>query len=103
PIRAECWDAKHPGWLEADTVAHCGGDMGGSFIWSLTATDIFSGWTEVRPSWNRGQHNVCEAFKKIEADLPSRLKTENLDQLIGVCFFKDFYRRIGPAGIEGVQ
>ena len=70
PIRAESWDAKMPGWLEADTVAHCGGDMGGSFVWSLTATDIFSGWTEVRPSWNRGQHSVCEAFKAIEGHLP---------------------------------
>ena len=70
PIRAENWDAKSPGWLEADTVAHCGGDMGESFIWSLTATDIFSGWTEVRPSWNRGQHSVCKAFATIEKQLP---------------------------------
>lgn len=70
PIRAESWDAREPGWLEADTVAHCGGDMGDNFIWSLCATDIFSGWTEVRASWNRGQHGVCEAFKAIEGRLP---------------------------------
>jgi len=70
PIRAESWDAKQPGWLEADTVAHCGGDMSESFIWSLTATDIFSGWTEVRPSWNRGQCSVCNAFEAIEGALP---------------------------------
>jgi len=70
PIRAESWDAKQPGWLEADTVAHCGGDMSESFIWSLTATDIFSGWTEVRPSWNRGQYSVCSAFEAIEETLP---------------------------------
>jgi hypothetical protein len=72
-IRAECWDAKEPGWIEADTVAHCGGDMGGSFLWSLTATDIYSGWTEVRASWNRGQHNVCSAFTEIEEALPFAL------------------------------
>ena len=70
PIRAECWNAKEPGWLEADTVAHCGGDMGGNFLWSLTATDIFSGWTEVRTSWNRGQHGVCSAFTELEEGLP---------------------------------
>jgi hypothetical protein len=70
PVRAECWDAREPGWLEADTVAHCGGDMGGSFLWSLTATDIFSGWTEVRAAWNRGQHGVCAAFGEIETALP---------------------------------
>ena len=70
PIRAECWNATEPGWIEADTVAHCGGDMSGSFLWTLTATDIYSGWTEVRASWNRGQHNVCGAFSKIEEGLP---------------------------------
>lgn len=73
PVRAECWDAKEPGWIEADTVAHCGGEMGGSFLWSLTATDIFSGWTEVRATWNRGQHGVCAAFTEIEAALPFAL------------------------------
>ena len=44
--------------------------MGGSFVWSLTATDIFSGWTEVRPCWNRGQYSVCSAFGEIERQLP---------------------------------
>ena len=24
PIRTEHWDVAGPGWLEADTVAHCG-------------------------------------------------------------------------------
>ncbi len=73
PVRAECWDAREPGWIEADTVAHCGGDMGGNFLWSLTATDIFSGWTEVRATWNRGQHGICSAFAGIEAELPFAL------------------------------
>lgn len=69
-VRTGSWDAKTPGWLEADTVAHCGGNMGESFVWSLTATDIFSGWTEVRPCWNRGQYSVCSAFGEIEGQLP---------------------------------
>ena len=73
PIRAESWNVSVPGWTEADTVAHCGGDMGESFIWSLTVTDIFSGWTEVRSSWNRGQHSVCNAFEAIETHLPFEL------------------------------
>jgi hypothetical protein len=55
-IRAERWDTGEVGWTEVDTVAHCGGDMGGSFIWSLTSVEILSGWTEIRCIWNRGQH-----------------------------------------------
>lgn len=70
PIRAESWDARELGWFEADTVAHCGGNMKDSFIWSLTMTDIYSGWTEVRPCWNRGQYSVCEAFTRMEEVLP---------------------------------
>ena len=50
PVRAESWGAREPGWIEADTVAHCGGNMGESFVWSLTAIDIFSGWTEEESS-----------------------------------------------------
>ena len=46
PIHNEAWAVDHPGWMEADTVAHCGGSLAGEFIWSVTYTDIFSQWTE---------------------------------------------------------
>lgn len=36
PIRTSNEDIDRPGYLEADTVAHCGGSMSGSFIWSIT-------------------------------------------------------------------
>lgn len=99
PIRAESWDAKQPGWLEADTVAHCGGDMSECFIWSLTATDIFSGWTEVRPSWNRGQYSVCEAFKAIEARLPFPIlgvDTDNGGEFLNRHLYRHFIDREEP-------
>lgn len=46
PIRTGMWDLSRPGYLEADRVAHCGGSLAGDFIWSVTYTDILSGWTE---------------------------------------------------------
>jgi hypothetical protein len=52
PIRTGTWDLTQPGYLEADSVAHCGTSLAGNFIWSLTFTDIFSGWTEGRAIWN---------------------------------------------------
>ncbi len=33
---------------EVDTVAHCGNSLAGDFVWSLTMTDLYSGWTECR-------------------------------------------------------
>jgi hypothetical protein len=99
PVRAECWDAREPGWTEADTVAHCGGDMGGSFLRSLTLTDIFSGWTEVRATWNRGQHGVCAAFAGIEAELPFALlgvDTDNGGEFLNRHLHRHFRGRERP-------
>lgn len=99
PIRADSWDASEPGWLEADTVAHCGGDMGDNFIWSLCATDIFSGWTEVRPSWNRGQHGVCNAFQAIEGHLPFLIQgvdTDNGGEFLNYHLYSYFTDRECP-------
>lgn len=72
-IRAESWDVKEPGWTEIDTVAHCGGDMSGSFAWTLTSVDINSGWTEVRIIWNCGQHTTLQGLKDITAAQPFAL------------------------------
>lgn len=33
PIRTDNWDITRPGFLEADTVAHCGGSLEGDFIY----------------------------------------------------------------------
>lgn len=102
PVRAECWDAREPGWLEADTVAHCGGDMGGNFLWSLTATDIFSGWTEVRATWNRGQHGVCGGFVEIEAALPFAIlgvDTDNGGEFLNYNLHRHFEGREKPVAM----
>ena len=79
PIRAENWDTDEAGWTEADTVALCGGSMQGDFVWALTCTDIATGWTEARATWNRGQYGTCEAFERIEASLPFALKGVDTD------------------------
>ena len=48
PIRTHHWDVSQPGFMEADTVAHCGNSLAGDFVWSLTMTDIHTTWTENR-------------------------------------------------------
>jgi hypothetical protein len=70
PIRTGTWDLTQPGYLEADSVAHCGASLAGSFIWSLTYTDIFSTWTEGRAVWNKGADGVLKATKDVEDGLP---------------------------------
>ena len=70
PIKPDQWDAEKPGFLEADTVAHCGTSLTGSFVWSLTMTDINSGWTEIRATWNKGAIGVVQQIHDIEVCLP---------------------------------
>lgn len=66
PIRTDNWDINKPGFMEADTVAHCGNSLHGDFIWSLTMTDIFTGWTENRAVWNKGAIGVKSQIIDIE-------------------------------------
>lgn len=70
PVRTEHWDVAGPGWIEADTVAHCGESMAGEFCWSVTATDVHTQWTETRAVWNKGQHEVRARIAEIERALP---------------------------------
>lgn len=70
PIKTDQWDESRPGFLEADTVAHCGTSLEGSFAWSLTMTDIYSGWTENRAVWNKGAIGVLNQISDIENRLP---------------------------------
>lgn len=73
PIRTHHWDITQPGFMEADTVAHCGNSLAGNFAWSLTLTDIHTTWTEIRATWNKGATGVCEQIEAIESQLPFTL------------------------------
>jgi len=79
PIRTSVWDISEPGFMEADTVAHCGNSLAGDFAWSLTLTDYHSGWTECRATWNKGAVGVVEQIKDIEKKLPFKLKGFDCD------------------------
>ena len=70
PVQGEVWDESRPGFMEADSVAHCGQSLEGSFIWSLTYTDLASTWTEGRAVWNKGSHGVLEQTRNVEQTLP---------------------------------
>jgi hypothetical protein len=78
-VRCEPWAETAPGALEIDTVALCGGSMSGAIVWALDATDIHSGWTEVRAVWNRGAHATRERLSEIQAALPFPLRKLDFD------------------------
>lgn len=70
PIKTNQWSEDRPGFVEGDTVAHCGTSLFGNFVWSITVTDIFSNWTENAAMWNKGAHGAKEGIQSIEERLP---------------------------------
>lgn len=101
PIRTDNWDITVPGYLEADTVAHCGTSLEGDFIWSVTYTDIFSGWTSLRAVWNKGAAGIVDATREVEAALPFALlgfDCDNGSEFLNwhlVRYFQERPKRVG--------
>jgi Integrase core domain len=74
PIRTFTpWDEDHPGFLEIDLVAHCGGSIEGQFLYTLTCVDLSTGWIECLPVRRRTEQAVFEAVQVMRTLLPFRL------------------------------
>jgi hypothetical protein len=68
------WNEPVPGYLEIDFVAHGGSSVQGSFLWSLVATDVCSGWTEAIPLLAREQSLVAEGLEVIRRQFPMPIR-----------------------------
>jgi len=98
-IKTEQWNEQQPGFVEADTVAHCGTSLLGNFIWSLTLTDIYSGWTENAAVWNKGAFGVLQQLKLMESRLPFLIlgfDSDNGGEFINHHLLKYFQERKKP-------
>jgi len=101
PVRTEHWDVAGPGYLEADTVAHCGESMAGEFCWTLTMTDVHTQWTQIRAAPNRGQQAVQAAIAEVEAQLPFAMlgfDTDNGGEFLNWHLVDYFGQRPVPVG-----
>lgn len=101
PIRTGTWDVRQPGYLEADSVAHCGASLAGEFVWSLTYTDIASAWTEGRAVWNKGATGVVVATRDVEQALPFEIlgfDCDNGSEFLNWHLVKYFQQRHRPVG-----
>jgi hypothetical protein len=71
PVRTWAdWDDAVPGFVEIDLVSHDGGNPAGEHAWTLTLTDIATGWTESRSLPNRACKWVLAALDDIVAVMP---------------------------------
>jgi len=73
PVKLKQWDETRPGFLEADTVAHCGDSVAGMFVYTINCVDIATGWTEQRATWGKGERGTVNSIKSIEQSLPFKI------------------------------
>ncbi|WP_242676714.1 transposase family protein [Rhodococcus sp. ABRD24] len=71
PIRTWAqWDDAVPGFVEIDLVGHEGGNAVDEHAYTLTVTDIATGWTENRSVPNKALKWVVAALDEIAGVLP---------------------------------
>lgn len=96
PLKLLDGDITMPGYIEADTVAHCGNCLSGDFGNSLTMTDLCSGWTENRAVWTKTADKIVNQIKDVEGRLPFTLigiATDNGTEFLNEKVFDYFKNR----------
>jgi hypothetical protein len=105
PLKLLDGEITKPGFVEMDTVAHCGDNIAGQYAHSLTVTDLCSGWTENASVWTKDAEQVLKKIQRIENRLPFAIEgcavdngSEFMNQPLAKYFFDrkepvDFVRR----------
>jgi hypothetical protein len=90
PIRTFAdWKENKPGFLEIDTVAHCGERVEGFYLNTLCNVDVATSWTECVPVWGKGQERVKSAVHRMRRRLPFSLlglDSDSGSEFLNFCF-----------------
>ena len=80
PVRTFAeWEEPLPGDMEADLVSHGGESAAGSFVHTLTLTDVASGWTECVALVVRDGALVAAALEQLRTTMPFPLRGFDTD------------------------
>jgi hypothetical protein len=91
PLRDHPATAAEPGWLQADTVFHCGESTRGGFVCSLTMVCTCTQWAVLRATWNHSDRVIHGRIAEEEKRLPFRLLGFHTDN--GGEFINEMLRR----------
>jgi len=103
PLKPLDAEYKKPGFLQADTVGHCGDDISGFYAFSLTMTDICSTWTENRAIWTKNAFMVSQQIQDIEKTLPFPILgygADNGNEVLNERIFDYFQKRPEEKRVE---
>lgn len=102
PVELLRGEIMRPGFVEADTVAHCGNALLGQFAHTLTVTDLATGWTENRTCWGKDALEIKQKLREIETSLPFTLWTfgsDNGSEFLNETVIRYFHDRKDPVRV----
>jgi hypothetical protein len=73
-IRKGRWQETKPGYLETDTVAHCGEINVGSYVHSYNFVDIATSWSEQTAAMGMGERATVAALKDARERFPFAIR-----------------------------
>lgn len=92
PIRTWSeWNEDVPGFVEIDLVGHEGGNSFGEFCFTLTVTDVATGWTVNRSVRNKAAIWVSEAMEHVRSVFPFPIlgiDSDNGSEFINAHFYE---------------
>lgn len=105
------WDEDRPGFVEMDLVAHCGDHLDGRFLYTLTLTDLATGWTECLSLLEKSADAVLAALAQARTLLPFPLLGIDTDcgaeflnaEVIGYCEQEQLTFTRGRPGVKNDQ
>ena len=112
PVRTfSIWEEDRPGFVEMDLVAHCGDHLDGSFLYTLTLTDLATGWTECIPLLEKSADAVLAALAQARTLFPFPLLGIHTDggseflngELIAYCEQEHLTFTRGRPGVKNDQ
>lgn len=71
PIRkSHTWQGLPSGYLQTDTVVHCGDMLTNDVVYSLGAVDFRTYWMEYTAQWNKGREATKDSLQTIRSRFP---------------------------------
>lgn len=77
--KAGAREEEEPGFMECDTVAHCGPTMKGEFARTLTATCVHTGWTYLGVLRNNARVHMLAGLTRMREAIPFEIAALDCD------------------------
>jgi len=75
PIRkSHTWVNLPPGFVQTDSVVHCGDLLTGDVVYSVGCVDFATYWSNYTAQWNKGKGVTCESLKVLRDRFPFPLR-----------------------------